>query len=256
MSTAIAIVLAALAFSAPPSLRAVQAPASASEDPDPAVRAGELFRLGEFEKAAAAFAEAYARTGDPAFLFGRAQSLRRAGSCAAAIEVFEAFIATEPPEADVQAARDVIAACRSILGEHGPADEDDGDALAPAPAPAVERAEQPSPPPRHWSRDVTGGVLLGSGLAVAIAGAAVYGTAFVRADQTRRESEQAYEDRQRSTRTLAATGAGLMIGGTALLVGSVIRYVIVARRERGRSPTEGRTARRRALPIGRTFTLR
>lgn len=225
MSPALAIVLAALALAAPPAAPVPDAPAPAAESPDPAVRAGELFRLGEFEQAAVAFEEAYARTGDPALLFGRAQSLRRAGNCGAAIEVFEAFIASSPPAADVQAAKDVIAACRSILGHDTAAPEAD----APAPAPVVVE-DEPAPPPPRWPRDVTGGVLLGAGAAVTIAGAAVYGTAFARATDDRRETEQAYEARQRSTRTLAATGVGLMLGGTALLVGSVVRYVIVARR--------------------------
>lgn len=228
MSPAIAIVLAAFAYAAPPPAAVPDAPPPAADDPDPAVRAGELFRNGEFEQAAAAFAEAYARTGDPALLFGRAQALRRAGSCAAAIEVFEAFIATSPPPADVRAAEGVIAACRALLDEHGP--EPGPAPLEPAPAPVPD---EPPPPPR-WPRDVAGGVLLGVGSAVTIAGAAVYGTAFARASARTMESEQAYEARQRSSRTLAITGASLMLGGSALLVGSVVRYVLVARRERAR----------------------
>lgn len=241
MSPAIAIVLAALAPAASASSRApeVPAPAAAPSEADPAVRAGELFRSGEFEQAAAAFAEAYARTGDPALLFGRAQALRRAGSCSAAIEVFEQFIATSPPAADVQAARDVIAACRAILGEERTEPEPELAEPEPTPAPA------PPPPRPRWHRDVAGGVLLGSGLAVAATGAALYGTAFGRAGDPPAgpmQSEQAYEARQRSIRTLAATGGGLLIGGTALLVGSVVRYAIVARRERARAEV----ARRRA----------
>jgi hypothetical protein len=248
MSPAIAIVLAALGAAAPartvgvdataPVVAPAPAPAATpattasptppeDAEPDPAARAGELFRRGEFEQAAAAFEVAYERTGDPALLFGRAQALRRAGNCGAAIDVFEAFIAAGPPPDDVQAARDVIAACRSVLAEGGAAPEPD----ATVPDPVVEDA--PPPPPPRWPRDVAGGVLLGSGLAVAIAGAAVYGTAFARSSD-RMETEQAYETRQRSVRTLAATGAGLMIGGTALLVGSVVRYAIVARRQRAR----------------------
>jgi hypothetical protein len=229
MSPAIAIVLAALAPAASGSARTTDVEAAAPSETDPAVQAGELFRNGEFEKAAAAFAEAYARTGDPALLFGRAQALRRAGSCGAAIEVFEQFIATSPPAADVQAARDVIEACRSILGE---------EPTEPEPPLAQPQATPEPPPPRpRWHRDVAGGVLLGSGLAVAATGAALYGTAFGRAGEPPAgpmQSEQAYEARQRSIRTLAATGGGLLIGGTALLVGSVVRYAIVARRERAR----------------------
>jgi hypothetical protein len=241
MSSALAIVLAALAPAddAAPRVTVPDVDASAqvgAPEPDPAVRAGELFRDGEFAQAAAAFQTAYERTGDPAFLFGRAQALRRAGNCGAAIEVFEAFIAASPPEADVQAAQDVIAACRSILGE---------DASEPAPdEPQVEPAPQVEPeprPPARWHRDLAGGVLLGSGLAVAAAGGALYGTAFARASD-RMETEQAYEARQRQVRTLGAAGVGLMITGGALLVGSIVRYVIVARRDRAGGDDQARWA--------------
>lgn len=255
MSPAIAIVLAALAPSAAGSLPGPEVEATTTghaepaEPADAAVRAGELFERGEFEQAAAAFEEAYARTGDPALLFGRAQALRRAGNCGAAIEVFEAFIATSPPEPDVQAARDVIEACRSILGE-------DATANATAPTPEPIREPEPVPPPRpRWPRDVAGGTLLGSGLAVAVTGAALYGTAMTRAAKGSgdpMEGEQAFEARERSLRTLAGVGGGLMLGGSALLVGSVVRYVIVARRERAR----GDAARRRAALARRSGALR
>ncbi len=231
MSPATAIVLAALARSGGPPPQVPEVEASApihAADPDPAARAARLFRDGEFAEAAAAFASAYERSGDPAFLFGRAQALRRAGNCGAAIDVFEAFIATSPPAADVQAARDVIEACRSILGQDAITPVAD----APVAEPTAPEPEPPPPPRPAWPRDVTGGVLLGSGLALAVAGGVVYGTAAAQAT-ARIETEQAYEARQQRVRTLAATGIALMVGGGALLVGSVARYVVVARRGRG-----------------------
>lgn len=243
MLPAIAIVLAALAPAAGPNPGAQPLPApqaqTATSD-DPAARAGALFRDGEYAEAAAAFEVAYERTGDPALLFGRAQALRRAGNCGAAIEVFEAFIATSPPEPDVRAARDVIEACRAILGD---------DAIEPVgpvePTPQPELRPAPAKPPRpSWPRDVAGGVLLGTGLAVAVSGAALYGVAFGRA-RNRVETEQAYEQRQRSVRSLGATGVTLLVTGGALLVGSVMRYALLARRSNDRAQRS--TARHRAL---------
>lgn len=237
MSTATAIVLAALGPSGtPPAVPEIEATTQVGEaEPDPAARAGTLFRDGEFAEAAAAFLLAYERTGDPAFLFGRAQALRRAGNCGAAIDVFETFIATEPPEADIRAARDVIEACRSILGQG---------AVAPLEGEAVPEPDEPDEPPRPrpaWPRDVTGGVLLGSGIAIAIAGGVVYGSGASQAG-ARMETEQAYEAREQRVRVLGATGVSLMVSGGALLVGSVVRYVIVARRQRAQG---GRAVARR-----------
>lgn len=193
---------------------------------DPAVRAATLFREGDFVAAAAAFLRAYEQTGDAALLFGRAQALRRAGNCGGAIEVFEEFIATDPPAADVEAARGVIAQCREILGE---------DRREPPPPVPIETPSDTPPQqrPARWHRDVAGGVLLGSGLVVATIGGALLGTAYGR-DGAREESESDYEARDRSVRALGASGVALLVGGGALLVGSAVRYAIVAKRLRRR----------------------
>lgn len=191
---------------------------------DHAAIAAAKFRDGDFVGAAAAFQAGYEATGDPALLFGRAQALRRAGSCAAAIDVFEEFIATSPPESDARAAQDVIEACRAILDAHDP---------TPAPLPAIvtDNVAPPPPPAPRWHRDVTGGVLLGTGLAVAVVGAVLYGTSFAQADD-RSGSEADYDDRRRRVRTLAATGGALLITGGALVIGSIVRYAVVAKRGR------------------------
>lgn len=241
MSLTIAIVLAALSPAAadPPASAEASAPQL-----DPAARAGALFRDGRFAEAAAAFQEAYESTGDPAFLFGRAQALRRAGNCGAAIEVFEAFIAASPPAPDVEAAQEVIEACRSILGESAIE-------TSPTPPPQTTPADPPPAPERpRWPRDVVGGVLLGTGAAVTIVGGALYGTARARTSD-RPETEQGYEDRQRQVLTLGSIGIGAMITGGALLVGSVVRYVLVARSE---GALRGPQARRSA-PRARRFRL-
>jgi hypothetical protein len=193
---------------------------------DAGARAAELFERGRFADAAAAFSEAYAESGDPAHLFGRAQALRRAGNCKAAIDVFEQFIEAGPPEPDIREAEAVIKDCREILGEEAAPEP-------PPPSPPVVDAQpQPPPPPRpKWWRDPAGGALLGGGLAVAGVGAALYGVSFGRANDRPGESEMQWEDRRQSVRTLSATGITLLAVGGALIVGAVIRYAVVARRK-------------------------
>ncbi len=194
---------------------------------------GQLFSQGRYLEAADAFGAEYERTGDPAMLFGRAQALRRAGDCSGSMAVFEQFIGTDPPATDVQEANRVIEACKEILGESEPLPPPES---RPPPPPTLvsepELAPRPSAPPR-WPRDVAGGVLLGSGVAVAVVGAVVYGVGFGRA-RARTETEADYERRERSVRSLSAAGISLMAAGGALLVGSVIRYAVVARRNRPR----------------------
>ncbi len=209
------------------------APEPASDDP------AELIRAGDYVGAAAAFERQYEETGDPALLFGQAQALRRAGDCRTAITVFERFVATDPPAADVEAANDAIAACREILDD--------------AEAPAAALATPPTPPPdpapapaRPWYRDPAGGVLVGIGLALAVTGAGLFGASYARLDQ-RPSSEADYEDRRRVVNAMWGSGLGLLAAGGALVVGGAIRWGIVAR-----TRTHGRVA----FVPGSTFAIR
>lgn len=222
----------------------VQRPsAPAAPDRDPATVAAELFADGRYAEAAAAFEAAYRETGDPAFLFGHAQALRFGGNCGGAIELFEAFIETGPPEPDVAEARRVIAACREIL-DQGPTP--DPVVTTPQAPPEPEPAPAPEPAPKRWSRDVLGGVLVGGGILLAAGGAGLYGASFALA-RDRMETEAEYERRGRTVRATSASGIALMAAGGALLVGGIVRWAIVARRE-GRG-----TARHGLAPLAWRF---
>ena len=213
----IAVVLAGVLIASP-------AFASAPAEEDPV----ELIRQGRHLEAAEAFERLYARSGDPALLFAKATALRRGGDCGRAIEELERFIATEPPDPDVAAAQEVIDVCTEIL------DDDESRAPPPPviPLPDPDLEAQPvaeGPAPKPWTRDVAGGVLLGSGIAVAVGGVVLLGLGAARS-QNREESEAGFERRAQSVRTLSAVGGSMVAAGTALLIGSIVRYAVVARR--------------------------
>lgn len=191
----------------------------------------ELIRQGRHLDAAAAFERQYERTGDGALLFAKATALRRGGDCRGAIETLERFIETKPPEPDIAAAREVIGVCTEILsnGEPEPATPPPPVLVEPAPEPVVAPVDE-----RAWTRDVPGGVLLGSSVAVTIGGVVVLGLAAARS-QPREESEAGFESRGQSVRTLSAVGGSLVAAGAALLIGSIVRYAVVARRNEPRS---------------------
>lgn len=204
------------------------APATTASEPAPvedhATIAARAFRNGEFMIAADAFQRAYDETGDPALLFGRAQALRRAGSCAAAIDVFEAFIATSPPAADADAAQKVIDECRAIVDVHE----------APPPSPVATVDPSPPPPapaPKPWHRDVAGGLLVGAGLTLTAIGGAVLGSASTQADEPG-AGEQEWEDRRDRVRRQSVAAVAVMSVGGALLIGAIVRYAVVASRNR------------------------
>ena len=188
----------------------------------------ELIRQGRHLEAADAFERQYERTGDAALLFAKATALRRGGDCRGAIEALERFIATAPPEPDVEAAREVIDVCTEIL-----ADEPGPEVPPPIPVsiPTEPEPVDAPPPPKPWTRDVPGGVLLGTGVAVAVGGTVLLGLGVART-QPREESEAGFERREQSVRTLSAVGGSMVAAGAALLIGSIVRYAVVARRSR------------------------
>lgn len=230
-----------------------------------------LYRAEDYAAAARIFEEGYTIEADPTFLYTWAQAERLAGQCAEAVQLYTQFIDTSPPEIQVQAAQDGKARCADQLAQQQDErdtdedDEDDLDALADTVAPSSVSVSQSSPsetlrsaptdeaePPIPWQRDVAGGVLvglgaagLGTGIGLLIGGAVLK----ERGPATYAET-QTHEQRVRS---LSISGGVVMgVGATLLLVG-VIRYGILARRERadlGVVPTfDGRTAG--ALIVGR-----
>ena len=204
-------------------------PTEVPESPeDPAARAARHFDAGEFVEAADAFEEAFATTGDPAFVFGRAQALRRAGNCAAAIDELERFIALAPPAPDVEEANRVIDSCKRVLGID---DETPPPVVEPAPAPIVDVAPPPVQP-KPWHRDAAGAALLGSGLAIAAIGGGLLGGSYVRARDRGVESETDWESRGDSVRTLSISGIVLLALGGALTIAGAARWGAVARRDR------------------------
>jgi tetratricopeptide (TPR) repeat protein len=211
------------------------APVAVPPTDDPAARAAELFSEGEFLAAAEAFEEAFAETGDPALVFGRAQALRRAGNCAAAIDEFERFIALGPPPSDIEEAEKVIDACRQVLGV---------DASAEPPQPDPRPPVAPPPPRRPWHRDPAGIALVTSGLVFGAIGGGLLGGAFGRAEDRSGEGEDSWESRERDVRVLSTAGYALIGTGAALLVAGVVRWAIVARQNR---KAQRPTAMRRSL---------
>lgn len=212
---------------------------------DPASRAEAHFAAGEYEQAIEALHEAYAIEPDPAFVFAEGSALQELGRHAEAIQAYERFLALAPPKEQAQKAFDRIQVCRAALGEAGsdspPLDREPEPSPASHAAPPPVLAREPAPRvpddvppvPRPWHRDVTGGVLLGVGIAVAATGGALVGVGAARHRQADGAStEGSFRTDLRGSVAMQGVGIGLAVTGGALLVGAIVRYAIVRRRSR------------------------
>ncbi len=190
-----------------------------------AERAGTLFEAGQYLEAAQEFSLAFESTQQTVFLFAQAQALRRAGSCAGAIEVLHRYIASGPAEADQAEAQRIIEACEDLLSPSS-----DSGASVPAGRAPTEPPQASAPSRvRPVRADPWGVSLVGAGAGTSVLGAVLLGTGY-RMAQSRLLAEAEYEVRQRQVRGLSTSGTVLVSVGAGLLIAGVVRYAIVARR--------------------------
>lgn len=211
-STVAAIWLALVAPSAPASVE----------------KAEQAFLAGDYARASAGFAEAYATEPNPRYLYAQAQSERLAGNCPLALQLYDEFLALGPPDKAAEDARANRARCTTAAPPPpptpGPTTEAPGD-TDPARQPDDDT---PPPPTRPWYRDPWGGALAGSGLFVGGIGLGLIINAVnLDEDAAGAPNEGAYETTREDARLRHRVGIGTTAAGAALLVGGVIRWTIV-----------------------------
>ena len=211
---------------------AVVAVAPAEDD----IAAGErAWKEERWDDAAEAFARAYAQTGDPTFLYTRAQAERRAGRCEEAIAHYEEFLETDPADKAKELAHKYIDECRASLPEpepDPPEPEPDPPGDPTAEDPATEEPDPPviDDPPmlRPWYRDPWGDALVGVGVVAAAAGGAMVGVAYRRANAADdAPDDRAFGQELDGAQTLERAGAITLGAGAALLVAGVVRWAVV-----------------------------
>lgn len=215
---------------------------------DPNVARGEAaYRQERWDDASEAFAAAFESTGDPTYLYTRAQAERRAGRCEVAIELFARFVATDPPAQAAAAARDYEAQCRAQIEAEpveapAPVAEDEPPepttpvtASTPASDPSRDRASA-----RRWSADPWAAAFVGTGAAAIVTGATLAGLAHREAGRAPEAADdEGYGGRIAKAEAFEIAGVTVLSVGAALVIGGVVRWVVLARRGRARAPAVG-----------------
>jgi tetratricopeptide (TPR) repeat protein len=200
---------------------------------DLVAEAFEQFERGEFDQALETIDRAIATNSDPNLLFSRAVLLENLERYDEAIEGYEKFLATGPNRERAGKAYDRIQACRRALEEQ---EEDADEAVSEPPPPVVEPEptpdpnDGPPPQPRPWHRDPLGGVLLGTGSAMLVAGGVLVGVgASRRLAAPDGSTEDGFRQDLRSSTTLQITGIAVAVTGGLLVGGAALRYMKVKR---------------------------
>lgn len=235
------------------------------EDPSARIRLEEglaHYEAQRFEDAARAFADAYAIEPAPFLLYSWAQAERHAGDCSRAIELFERFLATAPPDDQAQRARSKIIECDGIppaaTQPNTPVDDTSATDPGPPPPPdpiapptdASPRASDTQPKPSGMSP-----LALGLGVSALVVGAGM-GSAGVllvdtggtrRTDALQAPDQQTFVDERDAAERRQTAGWVLVGVGGAFVVAGITTLVVASVRARRSRPS---TARLRPAATG------
>jgi len=201
--------------------RAQQPPALTPEAQPHLARALKHYDAKEYAKAAAAIEATYAIDPNSDLLYMWAQSVRLTGDCAAAVPLYERYLATRPAPAEAERAQTNLARCEPAR------------VATPPSHPAASALVVDASVARHpWYGDKLAHALAGSGLVVLGVGgglelAARSSLVSARAAGTYREADDRAD--AASLRHRAALGAVAV--GSALLLTAAVRYLVAAVRE-------------------------
>lgn len=194
----------------------------------------EHFERGEFDEALETIDRAIEGDSDPELLFARGFLLENLERYEEAIIDYERYLATGPKRDKAEKAYERIQACRKALE----AREDEPTAVPDPPPPVIDGApdpapddeDAPAPQQRPWHRDPLGGVLLGTGSAMLVAGGVLVGVgASRRLDADGGSTEDDFRQDLQSSNTLQITGIAVAVTGGLLVGGAALRYMSVKR---------------------------
>ncbi|MCA9651376.1 MAG: hypothetical protein H6712_10385 [Myxococcales bacterium] len=224
-----------------PLLLALAGPGQLLSNPEAQAKlreAQEAFQNEDFDAAAAAVEAAYIIEPKPMLLYPWAQAERSRGNCEAAVELYQRFLDSDPPDEMAGVAIENRDLCQAELdAEQEVIEDDDGSVVdevlaeedpEPSPAPVTNDNQ---PKAKAWYKDPVGGVLVGVGVAGVGAGVGLLAVASSRAKgASEMDTHSEYMDARDGATTLRNGGAIALSIGSALVVGGVVRYLLVAKK--------------------------
>ena len=199
----------------------------------------DKFNGGDHEGAMNDFQASFDLESNPLSLYALAQATNKAVGCRKAVKHYRRFsrMVDEGSQA-YDVALQAIAECADKMAQEAEDEEEEDVPEDPVPVPdegegtPPDTAEDEGPPPdKPWHRDALGGTLVGVGLAGTVTGIGLLAASYV--DENNPCGTYGCFDEQlaRVNRVRIAGAVVTGVGG-ALLIGGVVRWVVVARKQR------------------------
>ncbi len=206
------------------------------------------FQVKDYEAAIEQFRTGYEIDPRPELLFAWAQSERLSGDCPSAIKLLERFLAADPSKAQADLAQDNLEKCKRALDDSGSLDGEPGTSVSPDPKPAPPSLKKTEPDStgnssrpagsrraedKPVARDITGGVLLGTGVAATGAGIGIVVVASRNHKGATGASDYDNFAQKIKKANTQRIGGGVLLGtGIALIAAAGLRYGLLIRTKR------------------------
>ena len=195
----------------------------------------KLYNVQKYEEAAEEYQKAYLLDPKPAYLYASAQSQRLGGDCAKALRSYDAYLRTNPPEAEKVKARTNIERCEQDLKDRPPPVAEIAPPIqvievpTPPPAPVPEVVVVP-PPPLQPPSKLPGHLLVGGGVAVAAVGVVflLRGRGAIQDHNNASTYDDfiATRDGIDSAKLQQTLGVSAIAVGSALIIGGIAFYTV------------------------------
>ena len=190
------------------------------------------YREGRYAEASADFARAYRRDPDPRYLYSWAQAERKTGNCAIAVQLYRRYLEHDLPPENVDAARTNMLRCGYTWTE-------DDEKVDTVDLDAVDLGLVDDPtagagtPARQWWLDPAGASLFVAGTVTTATAIGLWASwSFQRNAALRAKTESLHAHHRLRADRVRIGGIVTSVLGAGLLVGAIVRYAVVRKRQR------------------------
>ena len=186
------------------------------------------YTKGDYAGASEALGQSYKLEGDLETLFAWAQSERQQDKCESAIELYNKLLDMDMPAENKDAVRAKLEECKAIVTAktgkiEKPIEPKEEPIREEPPSEEPRTVEQPEGKSAWWKDPIGDALTVGGVVALGVGGYFLYSAK--QAEDKSLENDAGFKENQDKAESRGKIGVILTIGGGALVVGGIVRYM-------------------------------